>query len=367
MWSLISKISDDIGAVLTDDIVNYTRNVVDVNTCKVPQLIEHAKMLSYGLDHIKNAYEFFPKRIQCLIDIFSVNPEYLLGNHKNHILSDEVIKEILVYIRENAHDSSMFNQDMIDKLLDDPHSLIIDGVYRNFVKTLFHMSIVDALSASYSPDATDQPIVFNLLWKERLNKNDVLSRIDEYKSWVDKYIWNETEHPLNDDGLENTLWDYVQNVKNQKQMSNRFNPFKIADEIWFNGLNPNSNLTKDELDLVERVVDYHAKTKYDYQNQKFSSDPSTQYAYYRELEWCEWVKMVMFVWNNLNLFNSGGLSYDISSNKFIQYSQKDNCLKVVKLFSNGGNLISDDSGRIVLNENLILQVAEFLCEYVFHI
>lgn len=42
IWKLLSNISDDIGAVLTDEIVNYTRNVVDVNTCKVPQLIEHA-------------------------------------------------------------------------------------------------------------------------------------------------------------------------------------------------------------------------------------------------------------------------------------------------------------------------------------
>lgn len=36
IWSLLSSISDDIGAVLTDDIVNYTRNVVDINTCRVP-------------------------------------------------------------------------------------------------------------------------------------------------------------------------------------------------------------------------------------------------------------------------------------------------------------------------------------------
>ena len=42
VWNLISSISDDIGAVLSDEIVNYTRNVVDINTCKVPQMIEHA-------------------------------------------------------------------------------------------------------------------------------------------------------------------------------------------------------------------------------------------------------------------------------------------------------------------------------------
>ena len=91
-------------------------------------------MLSYGLDHIKNAYDFFPKRIQCLIDIFSINPEYLLGNHKNHILSDEVVKEILIYIRENTKDRTPFtNEDVIDNLIEDPHSLTDAQTYRNFV------------------------------------------------------------------------------------------------------------------------------------------------------------------------------------------------------------------------------------------
>ena len=88
IWNVLSKISDDIGAVLTDDIVNYTRNVVDVNTCKIPQLVEHSKMLSYGLEHVKNSYQFFPLRIRCLVDLFSINSEYLVGNGQNHILSD---------------------------------------------------------------------------------------------------------------------------------------------------------------------------------------------------------------------------------------------------------------------------------------
>lgn len=104
--------------------MNYTRNVVDINTCKVPQFIEQGKMLSYGLDHIKNSYDFLPKRIQCLVDIFSVNPEFLIGNHKNHILSDKVIKEILVYIKDNATSNVAFtNEDVIDRLIEDPHGL----------------------------------------------------------------------------------------------------------------------------------------------------------------------------------------------------------------------------------------------------
>ena len=63
-----------------------------------------------------------------------MNPEYLVGNGKNHILSDEVIKEILIYIRENAKDKTPFvSNDVIDNLLDDPHSILDAKMYRNFI------------------------------------------------------------------------------------------------------------------------------------------------------------------------------------------------------------------------------------------
>ncbi len=81
-------------------------------------------MLSYSLEHLKNSYDFLPKQIQCLVDIFSVNPEFLIGNHKNHILSDKVIKEILVYIKDNGASTVAFtNEDVIDRLIEDPHGL----------------------------------------------------------------------------------------------------------------------------------------------------------------------------------------------------------------------------------------------------
>lgn len=265
VWSILSKISDDIGAVLTDDIVNYTRNVVDINTCKVPQFIEQGKMLSYGLDHIRNSYDFLPKRIQCLVDIFSVNPEYLIGNHKNHILSDKVIKEILVYIKDNGSAKMAFtNEDVVDRLIDDPHGLTNVQTYKNFVLALFYTSIVEALSAPYSNE-NQQPIAFNLFWKERQNQRDILSHLREYKTWVDKYISNEIEHPLNDGDLRNTIYDEVERIKNQKKISSKFNPFKISDNVYFNGLNPENGLSEDELFLVEKAMNYHARTKYNYE------------------------------------------------------------------------------------------------------
>ena len=310
MWNLLSKISDDIGAVLTDDIVNYTRNVVDINTCKVPQFIEQGKMLCYNLEHLKNTYGFLPKHIQCLVDIFSVNPEFLIGNHKNHILSDSVIKEILVYIKDNGAAKVAFtNEDVVDRLIEDPHGLLDGQSYRNFVLALFYTFIVEALSAPYSRE-DGQPIAFNLLWKERKNKKNILSQKEEYRSWVDKYISNEIEYPLNDGDLRNTIYDEVERIKNQKKISSKFNPFKVADNVYFNGLSPTNQLSDDELDLVGWVIDYHARTKYDYETQEFVNDQSTQYAYYKELEFCEYVKLVMFVMNNLNNFDLDDLSYD---------------------------------------------------------
>ena len=169
---------------------------------------------------------------------------------------------------------------------------------------LFYTMLSQALTAPYSASsdgAGGVPISVNLLWREAQIPQTVLSRIDEYRSWVDKYIWREIEHPLNDDsGMTNTLWADIERLRKQKRISPKFNPFKVADDIYFHGLNPNNSLSEDEKSLVQMVLDYHAKTMYDYEHQRFVDDQSTQYAYYRELEWFDWVKMVMFVENNVS-------------------------------------------------------------------
>jgi hypothetical protein len=152
-------------------------------------------------------------------------------------------------------------------------------------------------------------------------------------------------------------------------MSSKFNPFKVADHIYFNGLNPTNKLSDDELDLVEMVIDYHARTKYDYEMQEFVDDQSTQYAYYKELEFCEYVKMMMYVMNYLENFVPDNLSYEPSSNKFVQTSTDNEiCLRVVQLFYDGEHLVEDEHGNVVLNhKDVVFKVAKFLCDYVFNI
>ena len=244
-------------------------------------------------------------------------------------------------------------------MIDDPHGLVNRDVYLNFLRQLFYDVIVEGLNSKYS-DEDRQPIVSNILHEEIDNQDVVLSKIDEYRSWVDKFISNEMEHPLNggitiqtNDSsntypkvqyLPGTICSTIETIRNQKKITSKFNPFKIADDIYFNGLNPTHELSGDELDLVEMVLDYHSRPKYDYRNRCFINDQyvddktgvttygSTKYAYYKELELLELIKMIMFVTNNLNRFGESVLSeltYDVSTNKYFQTQVSTNSLRVV--------------------------------------
>ena len=120
------------------------------------------------------------------------------------------------------------------------------------------------------------------------------------------------------------------------------------------------------MSLAEKVIDYQSKPKYDYKRQKFVADESTRFAYYKELEFFQWVKMIMFVMNNLNSFNMSELTYEISSNTFLQTGEDSNSLRVVKIFSEDGNIVDND-GEVALNRGILIKIAKFLCDYVFHI
>ena len=132
-------------------------------------------------------------------------------------------------------------------------------------------------------------------------------------------------------------------------------------------MKPSNNLSQDEIDLVEMVLGYHAKTKYNYKRQVFTDDMSTQYAYYKELDFFDYIKMVMFIINNINQFDMTGLTYDISSNTFMNTRVDGNGLRVVNIFRNGDNIVENEDGTVALNKDVIDKVSKFLCDYVFHI
>lgn len=137
IWELMSKISDGIGGILADDIVNYTRNVVDINTCRIQQLVQQGKQIAYNLNYILKSFDMMPLPIKLLVDVFSINKEYLFGNGQNHILSDEAIREILNYIKNSSPSSSVVDGDLVDMLIQNPHSLLNQELFTKFVRDVF--------------------------------------------------------------------------------------------------------------------------------------------------------------------------------------------------------------------------------------
>ena len=63
-----------------------------------------------------------------------------------------------------------------------------------------------------------------------------------------------------------------------------------------------------------------------------------------------------------------GLTYDISSNKFIQTGNGSNCLRVVDIFNeNNRHVVENGYGKVALNHKILLTVSKFLSDYVFHL
>lgn len=364
---MLSKVSDQIGSVLADGVVNYVRNVVDVNTCRIPQLVEQARMLSYNLDSLSDLYSNLPGRMQLLVDLFSINQEWLIGNGKNHILSDQTIREILGYLREHGGLTGLGSGlSTVDALMQDPHGLLDDRVYWNFVQRLFHQTVVDALTTGYSEESAE-PVAFNVFHQEMDDPNGVMLQLESYRSWVDRYLQSEVEHPWNCEGVQGGVWEVVQQNMAQKRISSKFDPFKVADWVYFHGLNPDHQLSQDELDLVDLCVDYHSRTKYDYRRESFSSDQSTRYAYYRELEFVQWVGMVLTLDNCRQSLGLSNLSYETSMNRFSSAGSDGHSTKAMQIFLQDGCLVRNAQGEVALNQGLLISVAGFLRDFARHV
>ena len=68
------------------------------------------------------------------------------------------------------------------------------------------------------------------------------------------------------------------------------------------------------------------------------------------------------------MFNGSELTYDISSNKFVQVEGGAlSSITTQKIFNDGNNIVKNESGGVALSGEVLDSVSKFLCDYVFHI
>lgn len=78
LWQTISASCEDVGSEIYKKILNYINNISNIDTCEIHSLYSFAKM--YGYNESVLFMDFtFPNEIMELVNIFSINKEYLLG------------------------------------------------------------------------------------------------------------------------------------------------------------------------------------------------------------------------------------------------------------------------------------------------
>ena len=321
LWNIFDACGKDINNIVADGAINYVRNISDINTCRIPALASMGHMLSRDLGGLLELYKMFPTKLQLLVDIFSIDREYLFSGD-NQILSISLIRELMQRMKDSllailpnkrtAYETIAI-EDIFTEFSKNSHALD-DKTYRKFIGSIFKRFIADVLSATYSP-SDDTKIVDNLLYSE-LNKYKEFNIIPS-STIIDDVISLRSRHPLDlestsgtnipmDDIQANTSYDslgkQVRAIQESLNISKSFDPWETADIIEAHGFSPTNALTPNEKMLVEVILNAHNKERFDYSKGIYLVDKiDTRYAYYREKEFINYIRTFIYIYDtNIN-------------------------------------------------------------------
>ena len=193
IWTALSAVTDDVGEILYQNVLNYIDNVSDIDTCTTKALQSMVKLLGTNyniLDGINdiplelvNLIDVFSMRRECLVNSKYVNEQLAAALSSSKELSDlssDSIQEINSYRETELSDNSELSVPLsvtqyvdIDKLDD-------------FMSASFTHVITHFLTLTYGKMVEDKPIVEvlsdNILLSDFELPNKYQDKIDEYKT-----------------------------------------------------------------------------------------------------------------------------------------------------------------------------------------
>lgn len=356
IWNALSAIGQDITSTIYDNVLNYINNVSNIDTCKVKALKSLCKILGIKNYGILQNIENIPIEVIQLIDIFSINKKYLETNDffKNTVYDELIISsllkddEILFQARNNI--SSVLS-------IENPENTITvypgfnNEVYESFIENAFFNILSSNLFATYDNKkySKDDPY-----FKE--NPSDLIFKnLESYIAQLNSGEINKTNQDLNLPYREN-----VESIRSNLNVSLSFNPYLIADRIDA-GEDFISNYTGNERYLILIVLDFRKKQKFkrtDLSGTYVTNEPLTQYSFYKEKKFIEYLKFVN-LYNNI-LFSSNERFLD----NFETYSLDNNFAEI----KDGGIKLEELQNELATdNFNITRSVAKSLKEICFSI
>ena len=201
LWEILGACGKDINNIVATGAIDYVQNLCDINTARIPALTSMAGMLQYDTGMLSNLYNSFPIGLRMMVDLFSVDREYLFGGN-SPMLSIPMVRRMMERMkttlmqltgRTPSEDAAL--EDIFTEIKENGHRVSAEK-YRALVKELFYLFILDILSARYSEKADSPMLVNNLLFKELKEYNTY--RILPKDTILDRVIREESRHPLDE-------------------------------------------------------------------------------------------------------------------------------------------------------------------------
>ena len=311
LWNILSACGKDINNIVSSSAIDYIQNLADLNTARIPALVSMAAMLKYEVGSLLEIYSMFPAGLQLMLDVLSVDREYLFGGD-SPILSVPLVRRLMEKMKvglmkslDRNYDEDMALDDVFTEIKLNNHR-VSDETYYSMIKEIYYEMILDVLSATYS-ETDSTTLIDNLLYSELSG----YERMDEVprKTVIDRMIQGECRHPLDleetvgssitlDSSIQinpqesySSLAGQVEALRRTYNVSGSFNPWVVADQINEHGLSPGNELTDNEKILVETILNAHNKERFDYSSGHYLLGKiDTRYGYYREKEFIKYLK-----------------------------------------------------------------------------
>ena len=311
LWNILSACGKDINNIVSSSAIDYIQNLADLNTARIPALVSMATMLKYEVGSLLEIYSMFPAGLQLMLDVLSVDREYLFGGD-SPILSVPLVRRLMEKMKvglmkslDRNYDETIALDDVFTEIKLNSHR-VNDETYYALIKEIYYEMILDVLGATYS--ATDSTTLIDNLLHSELSSYERMDEVPR-KTVLDRMIQGESRHPLDleetvgssitlDSSIQinpqetySSLAEQVEALRRTYNVSHSFNPWVIADQVNEHGLSPGNELTDNEKILVETILNAHNKERFDYASGHYLLGKiDTRYGYYREKEFIKYLK-----------------------------------------------------------------------------
>lgn len=318
IWSAMSAVTDQIGEILYEKILNYIDDVSNIDTCEIKALQSMTQIL--GTEYsIFSTINSAPLEIQQLINVFSVRHDYLLNSEKIcSQLTNYITNEASAAINDNDKNYTLSINELRNKSDGFEKLSVLNYISKssldNLISSAYKQVLTENVSESYAVLTDPSPI---------------------YKILSTEILCSGFEIP-------NKYADNIYNKKIEYNIPIEFNPSDIIDEIEA------GNAKYEDFSLYEQqILDIEIKRR---SEAKYELENKTRYAYYKEAKVKEYFKFIETQYNNLVNTYISAETYKLDS-KYLELNQSQ---------VDFSQLLSYDGTSLQINETMIDYIANQL-------